>query len=184
MREPARSAGFTLVELLVVLVVISLLFALVMVGTMTSRNKARQATCQSNLRQIGIALRMYMEDHGGFPPPYPCGMGDTLHCENYVAAVAPYLQRTREVWFCPADPYVGQDTLPDEWGVDHRFTSYELLGAYEDRGRLWLPTPNWLGRDGYDQAHSGGSNVLFWDGRVRWLTPQARGEADTKEDVR
>jgi len=168
MRRPPREVGFTLVELLVVLVIISLLFALVMVGTMTSRNKARQATCQSNLRQIGVALRMYMEDHGGFPPPYQCGSGgwDTLHCETYVAAVAPYLQGDREVWFCPADPYAGQDTLwgerGDYWGVDHRFTSYDLVGAVSTDTNLAIARAGYLGRDGYERAHRGGCNALFF----------------------
>lgn len=62
-----RHAGFTLVELLVVIAVMALLAALLLPALAAAKAKARSARCQSNLRQIGMALVMYVHDHGKYP---------------------------------------------------------------------------------------------------------------------
>jgi len=61
-------AGFTLIELLVVVAIIALLAALLFPVFAKAREKARQSVCQSNLRQIGIALSMYVQDYDGTLP--------------------------------------------------------------------------------------------------------------------
>lgn len=62
-----RRFGFTLIELLVVLVIIGLLAGLLFPAFSQAREKGRQASCASNLRQIGIALRMYSDDQDDAP---------------------------------------------------------------------------------------------------------------------
>ncbi|MDX1932914.1 MAG: type II secretion system protein [Capsulimonadales bacterium] len=57
-----RYPGFTLIELLVVVAIIALLAAVLFPVFAGAREKARQATCQSNLRQIGLAFGMYLQD--------------------------------------------------------------------------------------------------------------------------
>lgn len=64
-------AGFTLVELLVVLGVIALLAALLLPALAAAREKGRRAACLSNLRQIGLAIRLYAEEHEGRIPHGP-----------------------------------------------------------------------------------------------------------------
>ena len=60
--------AFTLVELLVVIAIIALLTAILLPVFGTVRGKARQASCISNLKQIGNAVRMYTQDYDGrFP---------------------------------------------------------------------------------------------------------------------
>lgn len=59
--------GFTLVELLVVLGVVALLLAITLPAVQQVRESARQAQCKNNLRQIGLALHIYLEAHGVFP---------------------------------------------------------------------------------------------------------------------
>jgi type II secretory pathway pseudopilin PulG len=73
---PMRSGqhcGATLVELLVVIAVVSILAALLLTVTGGVREKARQVTCISHLRQLGQAVAMYRQDYGGTDSPAPPG---------------------------------------------------------------------------------------------------------------
>ncbi len=63
--------GFTLVELLVVIAVISLLAAILMPVFASARGKARETACLSNMRQHGLAFSMYVQDYDGL---YPYGV--------------------------------------------------------------------------------------------------------------
>jgi prepilin-type N-terminal cleavage/methylation domain-containing protein len=65
---PARCSAFTLVELLTVIGIIAVLAAILFPVFATVRGKARQTTCQSNLRQIGMAFQMYISDYDGLIP--------------------------------------------------------------------------------------------------------------------
>ena len=60
--------GFTLVETLVVIAIISALTALVFAALAPARDRGRQTYCTNNLRQIGVALRMYIADYDGVDP--------------------------------------------------------------------------------------------------------------------
>ena len=64
-----RSRGFTLIELLVVIAIISILAAILFPVFAQAREKARQASCASNLKQIGIAWQMYIQDYDGVACP-------------------------------------------------------------------------------------------------------------------
>jgi prepilin-type processing-associated H-X9-DG protein len=55
------------VELLVVLAIIAILAAILLPVLSQMREKARQTSCMSNMRQVGYGLMMYISDHGGFP---------------------------------------------------------------------------------------------------------------------
>mgnify|MGYP000845688212 FL=1 len=64
-----RSRGFTLIELLVVIAIIAILAAILFPVFAKARAKARQATCQSNMKQIGLACGMYQQDYDGIYVP-------------------------------------------------------------------------------------------------------------------
>lgn len=62
-----RRAAFTLIELMVVMGLIGVLIALLLPATQAARESARRASCQNNLRQIGIAMAGYHESNNCFP---------------------------------------------------------------------------------------------------------------------
>jgi prepilin-type N-terminal cleavage/methylation domain-containing protein len=63
-----RRWGFTLIELLVVIAVIAILAAMLLTTLARARDKARSAQCAGNLRQWGLAYRMYADDNSDFLP--------------------------------------------------------------------------------------------------------------------
>ncbi len=75
---PSRRHGFTLVELLVVMLIIGILMTLLIPAVNSVRDKARSTQSKNNLRQMGLAMQSYSVATGYFPP--------SSHCQEYDAA--------------------------------------------------------------------------------------------------
>jgi prepilin-type N-terminal cleavage/methylation domain-containing protein/prepilin-type processing-associated H-X9-DG protein len=119
-RRRQSRLGFTLIELLVVIAIIAVLAAILFPVFAQAREKARSATCLSNLRQIGMAYRMYMQDYDTCVPVNCndkagcCGrIGDraNLDVRNYLDGgcypgwisnlLRPY-DKSPQIYICPA----------------------------------------------------------------------------------
>lgn len=95
--------GFSLVELLVVVVILAVLAGLAVPALGRVRVSANQAECLSNQRQIGIALHQYAADHAGEFPQTTHSAG--LKKENaWIFKLKSYLENVDKVRVCPADP--------------------------------------------------------------------------------
>ncbi len=120
----SRGRGFTLIELLVVIAIIGVLTALLATAFVRARQKARQGECLSNVKNVAMALQMYLSDYGCLPPGEHRAevlgffRGIRPSCSTqYITWANPYLRwpvvleeyiRNRDVWRCPearlADP--------------------------------------------------------------------------------
>src|SRR5437899_2264811 len=94
-------AGFTLIELLVVIAIIAILAAILFPVFAQAREKARAISCVSNLKQVQLGIRMYMEDYDEVVVP-GYQYQDKQQCEIrwYVDLIDPYV-KSAAVAVCP-----------------------------------------------------------------------------------
>jgi len=95
------AAGFTLVELLVVVAILALLAAIIFPAFGRVRENARRASCASNMKQIGLALSMYVNDYDGWYPESQYYTGTAwFNPPRY--CLMQYMQ-SPQLWECPSN---------------------------------------------------------------------------------
>ena len=137
--------AFTLIELLVVIAIIALLAAILFPVFAQAREKARETTCVSNLRQIGMGVRMYVQDNDETFPIF----------HAYNSAIAPWAPghkgveveidpytKSKQIFRCPDDlggPSLkldapNADNYNDAYGSSYRFQSHCFTIVYSTNG--------------------------------------------------
>ena len=191
-----RKSGFTLIELLVVIAIIAILAAILFPVFARAREKARQTSCLSNLKQLGLALTMYSQDYDETHPRYYhipiAGHDDGVSSGGVCvySAILPYVKNA-QIFQCPSHKPVGTYTWSD--GVS--FTAsyginwyYYLSPPYQterfdgdDPSRVAAMTEYdtsyhtlyfpWIANDG-TFLHNEGQNVVYGDGHAKWSSKQ------------
>jgi len=133
-----RRTGFTLIELLVVIAIIGILAAMVFPVFARARESARKAVCLSNVKNIALAVQMYLGDYNDtlFPSENRVEVAQwissdpTMFCyKDYPTQMNPYLRgqvlldeytKNRDVWRCPSSknpgyPYWIQNPMGGDW---------------------------------------------------------------------
>lgn len=92
-------AGFTLIELLVVIAIIAILAAILFPVFAQAREKARQSSCASNMKQLSLAVIQYSQDYDA---SFPTGLQDGWYAQSWAYNVQPYIKSVA-VFRCPSD---------------------------------------------------------------------------------
>jgi prepilin-type N-terminal cleavage/methylation domain-containing protein/prepilin-type processing-associated H-X9-DG protein len=166
-RRSVCRAGFTLVELLVVISIIGVLLGIILPAVESARESARSTQCKSNLRQLGLAYEQYLDQYGVYPvdwnlgpPPVPPGQtpvggimpykwldGNIYYPPNIAQALAPYCDGPKEPAITQGQPNALAQlammpifNCPDDNGGSYIYTDPSNSDPNTNTTTLQVPT--------------------------------------------
>jgi prepilin-type N-terminal cleavage/methylation domain-containing protein/prepilin-type processing-associated H-X9-DG protein len=125
--------GFTLIELLVVIAIISLLAAILFPVFARARENARRSSCQSNIRQIGLAIKQYTQDYDSH---YPIVSFSNPDPSGWASNVQPYL-KNEQIFQCPSEKNE-QGATDSLWPTNEYPFNYNYTDYYYNDNLNWL----------------------------------------------
>ena len=191
---PSVRRGFSLVDILVSIAVMAVLIGILLPSVSRVRESARRVICQSNMKQVGLGIAMYAEDHGSLIPPSVYGSHANyeqrptemmqLHLGGGIADNWESLGwlmldghiSAEGVFYCPSHAgHHAQEIYDDLW----RNLGSEIVGNYNyrpvpdyERDLARMDSRTVLVTDGLrtmsDYNHVSGNNVLSADISVTW----------------
>ncbi len=199
--------GFTLIELLVVIAIIAILAAILFPVFARAREKARQTSCLSNCKQLGLALMQYVQDYdekivsASTYAVYPPGSGGSY---AWYVLLEPYIKNS-DIWKCPSKP---EYSVGYGWSYNGMpywcHSSQAKVGLaywrYPAETMIFCCTrPDGPGGSTYAYSyvsyrashwvppytghvgivHNNGSNVGYMDGHAKWLAISQFMRTDT-----
>lgn len=196
-----KRAGFTLIEMLVVISLVVILAALIFPVFAAAREQARKTGCMSNLRNINLALGMYVQDNDDrfLPALYTdySWTGLTKSGQTIEAPLQPYL-RSRQVYRCPSDISAWAPTggkFPTSYAWSEKLSDLNLAAVQYPAGvvtfdeiwafhmrrysRCYDPYADCLGLLAGNEAM-----LLFVDGHVRYTRNIGTNENPQRHDWR